>query len=179
MDFDEVNKGITSLGDDHNSDSFHRIISDMLGYLEFSFKESWFEVGFVGIKTKVQVPKLIDVVYSYGKIPNVKDFARREKFCKGLSFVISTTFHASSRSLLASDYSGIDLMSNSSLGLGNKVMDIEEVNKVFENSSKDPIMLAFDRGHILRSNDSSSPYYFLHPNSLYYLCLRKKGLKVI
>ncbi len=177
MDFDEFSKSIASLRTTNDSDYFHRVIEKMLDYLGFAFNDQWFEVSFINGSHNIMVPKLIDLVFNYGKIPAAKKFSRSQKYCKDLSFVVSTTTHTSARNLLANKYEDVTIMSNSTLGLDNKVMDREEAIKVFENPTKDPTLVALGKGYILRSDKSSVPYYFLDADLLFCLCLKKDLFK--
>lgn len=176
MDFERLAKDIESLERDRNSYFFHDLVRRMLDFLGFRFKESWFEVDAVGKMEPTQYVN-IDYVIAASVVYQTTNFSRRERFERTkpyLEFIVATTNHLTIKDLLESHYVAKSIMSNSTFGLRNKIVDASEVKKRFYGPPRDPLALAFDSDYIVRFGSS----YFLHPKYLYNLCLEKRKEKI-
>lgn len=169
MDFDDVAKKIEDLRFDRNSKFFHGLVSDMLLYLGFKFKEKWYEADAVGKPEPIQFTKIEQAAASI-VLYHITNFASRHKFERHSDFVVSTTNHSSLENFIFGIYKARSVMSNSTLGLKNDVMDAGDVKRMFDGALQDPLSMAFDKGYIVRLGDR----YFLHPKLLYSICLEKK-----
>lgn len=169
MDFEKVAKEIECLEANRDSNLFHNLVKEVLTYLDFRFKEKWYEIDVLGERKPIQFTDL-EYVKSLGYVPQVKNFSRREKFEKKNEFVVSTTNHNTLKNFLDNRYVARSMMSNSRLGLDNKVLNAGDVKTAFHSTFRDPLAMAFDRGYLVRSGN----LYFLHPKFLYDLCLKKR-----
>lgn len=169
IDFESLPRELELLVTDRNSDFFHSIVSKMLFYLDFRFKENWYEVDAVDEDKPLQTSNIVDAIASCA-LYQIKNFARREKFECNKDFVVATTHHKTLADFIAVHYVARSVMSNSTLGLKNKVIEASDLRKKFHGPPKDPLALAFDAGYIVRLDNN----YFLHPKFLYTLCLEKK-----
>ncbi len=168
MDFDKVRKDIESLDVNRDSNFFHSLVSDLLKYLNFRFKEKWYEIDIVGEPKPIKFTNL-EYIKLLGHIPQVKNFSRREKFERKNEFVVATTNHTTLENFFNNHYIARSVMSNSRLGLDNKVLAANDVKNAFHSTFRDPLAMAFDRNYIVRLGN----FYFLHPRFLYELCLKK------
>jgi len=169
MDFDKVRKDIESLEANRDSNFFHDLAKDLLTYLNFRFKEKWYEIDVVGERKPIQFTN-IEYAKSLGHVPQVKNFSRREKFERKNEFLVATTNHTTLKNLLDNHYLARSMMSNSRLGLDNKVLAADDVKAAFHSTFRDPLAMDFDRNYVVRLGD----LYFIHPKFLYELCLKKK-----
>ncbi|MEM4244941.1 MAG: hypothetical protein QXR60_01910 [Candidatus Nanoarchaeia archaeon] len=169
MDFGKVKKDIESLESNRDSDFFHSLARNLLKYLKFKFKEQWYEIDVVGEQKPIQFTN-IEYIKLLGDVPQVKNFSRRERFERKKEFVVVTTNHATLESFLSNHYVARSIMSNSRLGLDNKVLTADGVKASFHSTFRDPLAIAFDRNYVVRLGN----LYFIHPRFLYELCLKNK-----
>ncbi len=188
MEFKVNLKDVQSLDSSEDGDFIHRNINDMLVFLGFSLETSRFQI--ISEDKSVCVPALGDVKNVSLDLPGVKLFARRQRYLRLQEVVASSTTYITYRDLLGSRCIRYSLASNSTIGLGNKVIGLDTAmdlfnstigleNKVigldtardlFNMCEDSSVMLAFSKGYVVQSG----PSYLIHPLFLYDLCLKKK-----
>ncbi len=168
MEFNVSFKDVKSLDSSKDSDFIHRNIGDMLAFLGFSFEDSWFRI--ISEKGCAFVPTLGQVKKVYPDMPGVRSFIRHQKYSRSPDSITSLTSHQTYMDLLSSCCASYCVASNSTVGLENKVIGLNEAMKLFNKCEHHSLLLAFDNKYIVQSG----PSYFIHPLFLYDLCLKKK-----
>lgn len=174
VDLDKLKSDIDKLATDRDSSFFHGLVAQLAELLGFHKKEEWYEADrvigpplqFISKDDLGDANKLLFFTnYAYRN-----KFIKKETFLKENNFLVSTTNHPSFEALDSDFYVARSVMSNSTLGLEQRIIRFEEVRERFPSrAGRDSLALTFEADYLVKKGN----LYFLHPRFLYELVKKK------